>query len=163
MQSVAVMLFFSTFRQYIPEPQFVEMTWGSITSQQSAIPNLPTEQTSARPEASQDEQTDNSVAMPSRRYLDLQDEVISVKQNKKSISTDAPSNSKQERKDLFGRPSGECRVERTWGRGRILPDGQAEHRHQKLQHRSVQEMRTADSVRTSPSPCNGQGEGTENY
>lgn len=90
---IALALFFSTFRQYIPEPQFVEMTWGSITSQQSAIPNLPTEQTSARPEAAQDDQTDQSVAMPSRRYLDLPDEVISVKQNKKSISTDAPSNS----------------------------------------------------------------------
>lgn len=90
--AAAVLLFLSTFRQYIPEPQIVEMTWGSITSRQSAIPNIPTEQSSARPEAEQAEQTDNTVALPSRRYLDLPDEVISVKQNKRTVSTDLPTN-----------------------------------------------------------------------
>lgn len=89
---VAVLLFFSTFRQYIPEPQFVEMTWGDISSLQSPIPNIPSERDAAKEEIQQSEQTDNSVALPSRKYLDLHDEVISVKQNKKNLTADIPSN-----------------------------------------------------------------------
>ncbi len=90
--AVAVILFFSTFKQYIPEPQFVEMTWGDINSLQSPVPAIPSERTAAQEEAMQDNQTDNSVALPSRRYLDLPDEVISVKQNKKNISADISTN-----------------------------------------------------------------------
>ena len=89
---IAVLLFYSTFRQYIPEPQFVEMTWGDISSLNSPIPNIPSERPSAKEEVQQANQTDNTVALPSRKYLDLPDEVISVKQNKKSISADIPSN-----------------------------------------------------------------------
>jgi outer membrane biosynthesis protein TonB len=93
--AIAILLFFSTFRQYIPEPQFVEMTWGDISSLQSPIPNLPSERTAVKEEVQQSDQTDNSVALPSRRYLDLPDEVISVKQNKKNISADIPSNAER--------------------------------------------------------------------
>ncbi len=89
---IAVLLFFSTFRQYIPEPQFVEMTWGDITSLVAPIPEIPSEQTAAKEEVQKADQTDNSVTLPSRRFLDLPDEVISVKQNKKNISADVPSN-----------------------------------------------------------------------
>ncbi len=89
---VALLLFYSTFRQYIPEPQFVEMTWGDISSLQSPMPNIPSERSSAKEEVQQSDRTDNSVALPSRKYLDLPDEVISVKQNKKNISADIPSN-----------------------------------------------------------------------
>jgi len=89
---VALLLFYSTFRQYIPEPQFVEMTWGNISSLQSPMPNIPSEKSAAKEDVQQSDQTDNSVALPSRTYLDLPDEVISVKQNKKNISADIPSN-----------------------------------------------------------------------
>jgi TonB family protein len=89
--AVAVMLFFSTFTQYIPEPQFVEMTWGDITSLNAPIPDIPSQQTAAREEIQDANEADNSVALPSRNYLDLPDEVISIKQNKKTISADAPS------------------------------------------------------------------------
>jgi TonB family protein len=90
--AVALILFFSTFRKYIPEPQFVEMTWGDINSLQSPVPEIPSERTAAKEEIQQADQTDNSVALPSRRYLDLPDEVISVKQNKKNISADISTN-----------------------------------------------------------------------
>lgn len=88
---IAVFLFFSTFTQYIPEPQFVEMTWGDITSLNAPIPDIPSQQTAARQEIQDAEQADNSVALPSRNYLDLPDDVISIKQNKKTISADAPT------------------------------------------------------------------------
>ncbi|MFA6470096.1 MAG: energy transducer TonB [Bacteroidota bacterium] len=90
--AVAVMLYFSTYRQYIPEPQFVEMTWGDITSLNAPIPDIPTQQTAAKEEIQQADQSDNTVQLPSRNYLELPDEVISMKQNKKSISADAPTN-----------------------------------------------------------------------
>ncbi|MDP1676812.1 MAG: hypothetical protein Q8L88_08065 [Bacteroidota bacterium] len=89
---IAVLLFYSTFRQYIPEPQFIEMMWGDIASLQSPMPNIPSEKSTAKEEVQQSDQTDNSIALPSRTYLDLPDEVISVKQNKKNISADIPSN-----------------------------------------------------------------------
>lgn len=92
---VAVLLFYSTFRQYIPEPQFIEMTWGDISSLQSPLPNIPSEKATAKEETQEADQTDNSIALPSRTYLDLPDEVISVKQNKKNISADVPSNSRK--------------------------------------------------------------------
>ncbi len=90
--AIAILLFFSTFRQYIPEPQFIEMTWGDITSHNAPIPEIPTAQSTAQEELQRADRTDNSVALPSRRFLDLPDEVISVKQNKKNISADIPSN-----------------------------------------------------------------------
>lgn len=90
--AVAVLLLFSTFRHYIPEPQFVEMTWGEITSTQAPIPNIPSQQTAAKEQQQQDEKTDNTVALPARKFLDLPDDVISVNQNKKSVSADVPSN-----------------------------------------------------------------------
>jgi outer membrane biosynthesis protein TonB len=89
--AIAVMLFFSTFRQYIPEPQFVEMTWGDVTSLNAPVPDIPSQKNAAREEQQQAEEADNSVALPSRNYLDLPDEVISIKQNKRTISADAPS------------------------------------------------------------------------
>jgi len=89
---VAVLLFYSTFRHYIPEPQFVEMTWGNISSLQSPMPNIPSEKSTATEDVQQSDNADNSVALPSRTYLDLPDEVISIKQNKKNISVDIPSN-----------------------------------------------------------------------
>ena len=90
--AVALFLFYSTFHQYISQPQFVEMTWGEINSLQSPIPKIPSERIAAKEEANRTDQTDNSVALPSRKFLDLPDEVISVKQNKKNISADLPSN-----------------------------------------------------------------------
>jgi outer membrane biosynthesis protein TonB len=89
---VAVLLFYSTFRQYILEPQFVEMTWGDISSLQSPMPSIPSERSTSKEEVQQSDQTDNTVALPSRKYLELPDEVISVKQNKKTVSADIPSN-----------------------------------------------------------------------
>ncbi|MCK9410029.1 MAG: hypothetical protein WCX28_03540 [Bacteriovoracaceae bacterium] len=89
--SVAVMLLFSTFKQYIPEPQFVEMTWGDITSLNAPIPDIPSQQNAVREEFQQADEADNSIALPSRNYLELPDEVISIKQNKKTISAEAPS------------------------------------------------------------------------
>lgn len=89
---IAVLLFYSTFRQYIPEPQFVEMTWGDISSLQSPMPNIPSEKSTANEQTQYADQTDNTVALPSRTYLDLPDEVISVKQNKKNVSAELPTN-----------------------------------------------------------------------
>jgi outer membrane biosynthesis protein TonB len=89
--AIALMLFYSTFTQYIPEPQFVEMTWGDINSLNAPMPDIPSQRTAAREEQQQAEEADNSVALPSRTYLDLPDEVISINQNKKTISADAPS------------------------------------------------------------------------
>ncbi len=88
---LALLLFFSTFRQYIPEPQVVEMTWGDVNSLNTPMPDIPAQQTAAREEIQEADEADNSVALPSRNYLDLPDDVISIKQNKKSISADAPS------------------------------------------------------------------------
>lgn len=88
---VALILLYSTFRQYIPEPQIVEMTWGDINALNTPMPDLPAQQTAAREEIQEADEADNSVALPSRNYLDLPDEVISIKQNKKSLSADAPS------------------------------------------------------------------------
>jgi hypothetical protein len=48
--AVALILFFSTFRKYIPEPQFVKMTWGDINSLQSPVPEIPSERTAAKEE-----------------------------------------------------------------------------------------------------------------
>ncbi|MFA6456857.1 MAG: TonB family protein [Bacteroidota bacterium] len=90
--AIALMLYFSTFRQYIPEPQFIEMTWGDIASLHAPIPDIPSQQTAAKEEIQQADQTDNTVQLPSRNYLELPDEVISMKQNKKMISADAPTN-----------------------------------------------------------------------
>jgi TonB family protein len=88
--AIAVMLFFSTFTQYIPEPQFVEMTWGDINSLNAPIPDIPSQQTAAREEVQEADQSDNSVALPSRNYLELPDEVISIKQNRQTLSAEAP-------------------------------------------------------------------------
>lgn len=90
--ALAVFLFFSTFRHYIPEPQFVEMTWGDASSLQMPMPQIPSERTAAKEEVQQAEQTDNTVELPSRKFLDLPDDVISVKQNKKNVSIDVPTN-----------------------------------------------------------------------
>lgn len=88
---IAVLLFFSTFRQYIPEPQFVEMTWGDISSLNAPIPDIPSQPSAAQQELQLAEEADNTIALPSRNYLDLPDEVISLKQSKKSVSADAPA------------------------------------------------------------------------
>ncbi len=90
--TIALLLFFTSFRQYIPEPQYVEMTWGDIRSTQAPIRQIPSQQTAAKEEVQRDDQTDNSVALPSRQFLDIPDDVISMRQNKKSVSADAPSN-----------------------------------------------------------------------
>jgi TonB family protein len=89
---IAILLFYSTFRQYIPEPQFIEMTWGDISPLESPLPNIPSERATAKEETQNANEADNSIALPSRKYLDLPDEVISIKENKKNISTDIPSN-----------------------------------------------------------------------
>jgi len=51
---------------YIPEPQFIEMTWGISAFVACAHSGHPSQQTAAKEEIQQADQTDNTVQLPSR-------------------------------------------------------------------------------------------------
>lgn len=88
--AVGVMLLFLTVRQYIPEPHFVEMTWGMVSSVKAPIPDVPSKEQSTASSRQKEQVTNNSVELPSRKYLDLPDEVISLRARKKNITADNP-------------------------------------------------------------------------
>jgi outer membrane biosynthesis protein TonB len=90
--ALAVLLMFLTVRQYIPEPQFVEMTWGSVASVDK-ISQLPATDQATASSKREEEVSNNSVALPKRKYLDLPDEVISLRARKKNITADNPVSS----------------------------------------------------------------------
>ncbi len=86
----AVMMMFMTIRQYIPEPQFVEMTWGSLTSHNSPIPAIPTTEQATRQSNVVEGSTNESMNLPNRKFLDLPDEVISLRDKKKEVTAENP-------------------------------------------------------------------------
>lgn len=87
---LAVMMMYMTIRQYIPEPQFVEMTWGSLTSLNSPIPEIPTTEQATQQSAVTEGITNESMNLPNRKFLDLPDEVISLRDKKKAVTAENP-------------------------------------------------------------------------
>lgn len=87
---LAVLMMYMTIRQYIPEPQFVEMTWGDLSSQHSPIPEIPTTEQATRQAAVTEGTTDESMNLPNRKFLDLPDEVISLRDKKKAVTAENP-------------------------------------------------------------------------
>ncbi|MBW7887162.1 MAG: energy transducer TonB [Bacteroidetes bacterium] len=88
---LGITLYFSAVHQYVIEPQFVEMTWGSITSTELPIPEVPPTENSPRVSGQQEQQSDNSVTLPTRRFIDMSNEAISVQSKSKTITADAPT------------------------------------------------------------------------
>ncbi len=87
---LAVLLMFTTLRQYVAEPQFVEMTWGVVTSLEAPIPNIPATEQATKQSKQTENVSDNTVVLPSRRFIDLPDEVISLRAKKKSVTSENP-------------------------------------------------------------------------
>lgn len=87
---LAVLMMFLTVRQYIPEPQFVEMTWGMLTSRNSPIPEIPSAERATRQSSVTQGSTNESMNLPSRKFLDLPDEVISLRDRKKAVTAENP-------------------------------------------------------------------------
>jgi TonB family protein len=90
---LAVMLMSFTVRQYIAEPQFVEMSWGVVSSVEAPIPNLPAPEQATASSRQDEKESENSVSLPKRKYLDLPDETISLRAKKKNISAENPVSS----------------------------------------------------------------------
>ena len=88
---LGLFLFFSTVTNYRIEPQFVEMTWGEITSTEAPITEIPATENASQLSGKVEQQNNNSLSMPTRRYIDMPDEVISMNSSKKSINTEAPA------------------------------------------------------------------------
>lgn len=86
----AVLMMFMTIRQYIPEPQFVEMTWGSLTSHNSPIPEIPATEQATRQSDITEGSTNESMNLPNRKFLDLPDEVISLRDKKQAVTAENP-------------------------------------------------------------------------
>jgi len=89
--AVAILLFFSTIKQYVNEPQWVEMSWGEISSINLPKVNIPPTENSQKESGEEQKQSDNAVALPTRRTLDFPDDVIPVKSKRKSITAESPS------------------------------------------------------------------------
>jgi len=87
---LAVMMMYISVRQYVPEPQFVEMTWGMLTSRNSPIPEIPAAEQATQQSSVSEGSTEESMNLPSRKYLDLPDEVISLRDKKKAITAENP-------------------------------------------------------------------------
>jgi TonB family protein len=87
---LAVLMMYLTVRQYIPEPQFVEMTWGMLTSRNSPIPEIPAAERASHKSSVTEGSTNESMNLPSRKFLDLPDEVISLRDKKKAITAENP-------------------------------------------------------------------------
>lgn len=89
--ALAIALMFLTVRQYVPEPHFVEMSWGMVSTTDIPIPEIPATKQSSSSNMQKQKTTDNSVDLPTRKYLDLPDEVISLRARKKNITADNPA------------------------------------------------------------------------
>jgi outer membrane biosynthesis protein TonB len=90
---VAVLMMYITVRQYIPEPNFVEMTWGVLTSTDLPIPEIPSTEEATRKSTETEGATESSMNLPNRKFLDLPDEVISVRDKKKNLAAENPVSS----------------------------------------------------------------------
>lgn len=90
---LAVILMFITVRQYIPEPHFVEMSWGTLSSHLNPIPHIPSTEQAARKSNVTEGITDKSINLPFRKFLELPDEVISLRDKKKNIVAETPVSS----------------------------------------------------------------------
>lgn len=90
---LAVALTLMTVKQYIPQPQFVEMTWGTVTSVETPIAQIPAAEQATASSRQNEEASVNSVQLPKRKYLDLPDEVISLRAQKKNITAENPVSS----------------------------------------------------------------------
>jgi outer membrane biosynthesis protein TonB len=86
-------MMFITVRQYIPEPHFVEMTWGTLNSRVNPVPNIPSTEQASRQSNVTEGTTDKSINLPSRKFLELPDEVISLRDKKKNIVAETPVSS----------------------------------------------------------------------
>lgn len=89
---VAVALFFTNTAGSLPEPQFVELTWGASASALAEIPKTSIEtgvpvQASEQPPAS----SDNSVALPTRTNITSPEEAINIPATKKLDVNEGPS------------------------------------------------------------------------
>ncbi len=89
--AIAILLFFSTIKQYVNEPQWVEVSWGEISTVDLPKVNVPPTENSQKESGEQQQQSDNAVALPTRRALDFPDDVIPVKSKRKSITAESPS------------------------------------------------------------------------
>ncbi len=89
---VAVALFFTNTAGSLPEPQFVELTWGASVSTLAEIPKTAIEtgtpvQANEQPPAS----SDNSVALPTRTNISSPEEAINLPASKKLEANEGPS------------------------------------------------------------------------
>jgi len=89
----AVLMFLVTVRQYIPEPNFVEMTWGAVSAAGREIASLPASEPATQQSAETAGSTDESINLPQRRFIDIPDDVLSVRDRKRSLSADVPVSS----------------------------------------------------------------------
>lgn len=88
----AIVLFFTHTAGSLPEPQFVEMSWGAAASTLAEIPKTALEtgtpvQSGEQPPAL----SDNAVALPTRTNITSPEEVINVPAAKKLEANDGPS------------------------------------------------------------------------
>ena len=66
---LAVLLMYITVHQYVPEPNFVEMTWGTMTSTKVPIPKIPSTEQATRQSDVTEGTTDKSINLPVRKFL----------------------------------------------------------------------------------------------
>lgn len=90
---MGMLLMSITVTTYIPEPNFVEMTWGVLTSTNNPIPQIPSTEQATRQSKETDGASQSSLNLPNRKYLDLPDEVISVRDRKKNLAAELPVSS----------------------------------------------------------------------
>jgi len=90
---LAVLMMFITVKQYIPEPSFVEMTWGTLTSRINPIHKIPSTEQATRQSNVREGTTEKSINLPVRKFLELPDEVISLRDKKKNIVAETPISS----------------------------------------------------------------------
>ncbi|KAB2922841.1 MAG: hypothetical protein F9K22_10645 [Bacteroidetes bacterium] len=91
--AAAVILFFVTVRQYLPEPNFVEMTWGAVSATGQQLYSLPASEPATQQSTETAGATDESINLPQRRFIDIPDDVLSVRDRKRSLSADVPVSS----------------------------------------------------------------------
>ncbi len=89
---VAVALFFTNTAGSLPEPQFVELTWGASVSTLAEIPKTAIETGTPVPANEQPPaSSDNSVALPTRTNITSPEEAINLPATKKFEANEGPS------------------------------------------------------------------------
>ena len=89
---VAVALFFTNTAGSLPEPQFVELTWGTSASTLAEIPKTAVETGTPVPASEQPPtSSDNTVALPTRTNITSPEEAINLPASKKLEANEGPS------------------------------------------------------------------------